>query len=86
MQLTDPASLYNAARYRAVTAAVVRATDKSPDGAKQADIEAERAMASLRKAVDAGYKNAASLQQDKDLDALRDRADFRSLMAALESK
>jgi tetratricopeptide (TPR) repeat protein len=83
LKRTDADSLFNAARMRAVTAAVIRA-DKSSEGGKQADAEADRAMAWLKQAVAAGYKNAAHLKQDKDLDALRDRADFTKLVTMLE--
>jgi hypothetical protein len=41
-------------------------------------------MAWLKRAVVAGYKNAANLKQDRDLDALRGRADFRKLMTEVE--
>jgi hypothetical protein len=68
---------------RAVTAAVLRAADPSPEGAKQADAESEQAMASLKRAIAAGYKDAAHMQKDKDLDALRDREDFKKLVAEL---
>ncbi len=82
---TDEVSLYNAACFRAVTSAVIRATDKSPAGAKQADEEANRAMAWLEKAVGAGYKNAANMKKDTDLVSLHDRADFQKLVAGLEA-
>jgi hypothetical protein len=42
-------------------------------------------MAWLTKAVAAGYKDRAHMEKDGDLDSLRDRADFRALLAA-ESK
>jgi tetratricopeptide (TPR) repeat protein len=84
LKRTDADSLYNAARMRAVTAAVLRAADRSPEGGKQADAEADRAMARLKQAVAAGYKNAAHLKQHRDLDALRDRADFTKLVMMLE--
>jgi hypothetical protein len=45
---------------------------------------ADRAMELLRTAVNAGFKDAAHLKQDRDLDPLRDRADFRQLLAELE--
>jgi serine/threonine protein kinase len=80
---TDASSLYNAACWRAVTAAVLRANDPSPTGTKQAVAEADKAMSWLKKAVAAGYKDAAHMQKDKDLDALRDREDFKKLMAEL---
>jgi serine/threonine protein kinase len=71
----DAASLYTAACMRAVTAATA--------GAKEADVEAEKAMAWLKQAVAAGFKDAAHMDQDKDLDALRDREDFKNLLAEL---
>jgi tetratricopeptide (TPR) repeat protein len=79
----DAASLYGAACIRAVTATVLRAADRSPAGAKQADAEADKAMAWLKKAAAAGYKDAAHMQKDKDLDALREREDFKKLMKEL---
>jgi hypothetical protein len=81
----DARSLYNAACYRAVAAKVIRATDSSPAGAQAFEAEANRAMAWLRQAVAAGYKKVAMLKQDSDLDALRDRADFRKVIADLEA-
>jgi serine/threonine protein kinase/tetratricopeptide (TPR) repeat protein len=85
-EFRDPGSLYNAARFRAVTAAVFRATDKSAEGAKQADAEADRAMAWLQSAVATRYRDAGKLKEDKDLNILRDRADFKKLLADLEAE
>src|SRR5262249_51109643 len=70
----DAASLSRAARMRAVTAAVIRASDRSPAGAERADAEADRAMAWLEQAAVAGGSgDLAGAEQDRDLDALRDR-------------
>jgi hypothetical protein len=80
---TDAVSLYNAACWRAVTAAMLRAADPSLTGAEQSDAEAERAMAWLKKAIAAGWKDAAHMEKDLDLDALRDREDFKKLLAEL---
>jgi serine/threonine protein kinase/tetratricopeptide (TPR) repeat protein len=85
LRRTDGASLVKAASMRAVTAAVLRATDRTAAGAKQADAEADRAMAWLKQAVAAGYREAAPLANDHDLDALRDRGDFQKLLAELKS-
>jgi tetratricopeptide (TPR) repeat protein len=82
---TDASSLYKAACYRAVTAAAIRASDQSAQGAKEADAEADRAMAWLKQAVAAGWSNAAHLAVDHDLDALRARDDFKALVAELET-
>jgi hypothetical protein len=84
LRRTDAHSLYNAARLRAVTAAVCRAADTSPAGGERADAEADRAMAWLAQAVAAGYKNVAHLRRDKHLEVLRDRADFTKLVTTLE--
>jgi tetratricopeptide (TPR) repeat protein len=84
LKRTDAASLYDAACMRAVTAAVTRASDKSERATKNANADADRAMAWLRKAVAAGFKNVDHLKKDKDLDSLRDREDFKKLLADLQ--
>jgi hypothetical protein len=83
VQRTDAGSLYAAARYRAVAAAALRSADTAPAVTEQAAAEADRAMAWLKQAVAAGYKDVDSLTKDKDLDALRGRADYRKLVAEL---
>jgi tetratricopeptide (TPR) repeat protein len=86
MRRNDPDSLYHAARYRAVTAAVFREKDRTPRGKERADDEATRAMDWLRRAVAAGFRDRDGLLKRTDFDALRDRADFRELIAGLEAK
>jgi len=81
----DAYSLYNAACFRAVTAAALRAADQSPAGARPAEAEADRALAWLERAVAAGYRDAANMATDHDLDALRHRADFKGLLARLSA-
>jgi tetratricopeptide (TPR) repeat protein len=82
---SDANSLYSAACFRALTAAAVRAADQSPAGAKQAEAEADRAMAWLERAATAGFRDAANMAVDHDLDALRHRADFKGLLARLSA-
>jgi hypothetical protein len=43
-------------------------------------------MKMLHNAVARGWKNVALAKRDTDLDPLRDRADFRMLLAELEKK
>jgi hypothetical protein len=81
----DADSLYAAASMRAAAAAALRAADPSPEAAKQADTEADRAMIWLKHAVTAGYKDVAHLKTASELDALRDRQDFKKLVADLEA-
>jgi tetratricopeptide (TPR) repeat protein len=82
---TDAESLYQAAVCRAVTANVLLKTGGLPDATQQAREEADLAMGWLHKAVVAGYKDVASMKQNKDLDALRDRAEFKKLLEELEA-
>jgi hypothetical protein len=83
----DAASLYNAACYRAVTATVLRAADGSgAEASSAAATEADRAMNWLGKAVAAGFTDVTHMKQDRDLRVLHDRADFQTLVAALEAK
>ena len=44
---------------------------------------ADRAMELLQQAAKAGYKDAAHLAKDTDLDPLRDRDDFKKLVELL---
>jgi len=55
---------------------------KAEDRSKQADL----AMDWLQQAVAAGYKDVAHMKKDTDLDPLREREDFKKLMAELEAK
>jgi hypothetical protein len=72
-----PRGTYNAACVRAVTTAALRAADRSPAGAQQADAEGDRALAWLERAVAAGFRDAATMAQDHDLGALRHPDDFK---------
>jgi serine/threonine protein kinase/tetratricopeptide (TPR) repeat protein len=54
---------------------------KSKGGANEADL----AMQWLKKAMAAGFEDAARIKTDTDLDALRGRADFKQLLAGLEA-
>jgi hypothetical protein len=47
------------------------------------EAHANRAMAALRRAVDAGWRDAARLAKEPDLDPLRSRDDFRELLLSL---
>jgi hypothetical protein len=72
----------------AVGTSVIRVTrcaaDKSASAGHEADAEADRAMAWLKQAVSAGYKDAAHMNRDSDLDSLRALEDFKQLVAELE--
>ena len=85
LKRTDAASIYDAACFRAVTAAVMRGNPTS-QLARQSDAEADRAMALLQQAVAAGRGNVTEMKKDKDLDVLHDREDYRRLMAELETR
>lgn len=78
---TDAASLFRAACFRAVCTAVLR--EKMESGVEE---QADQSIAWLQKAIAAGYKNVEQMKKDKDLDPLRDREDFKKLLAELEAK
>jgi hypothetical protein len=56
------------------------ASGKAADKKKE---YADQAMRMLRHAVQSGFKDAAHMDKDKDLDPLRQRDDFKKLMASL---
>jgi tetratricopeptide (TPR) repeat protein len=84
LQRNDAASLYNAARFRAVAAAV-QAKGPAADAARLAGEDADRAMKWLTLACAAGYEDRARMEKDRDLDSLRDRDDFKELLAQLKA-
>jgi hypothetical protein len=81
----DAESLYHAGCFRSVTAEVQSKTPGA-DAARLAKEDADRAMAWLTKAVAAGWKETAHMKIDVTLDPLRNRKDFKKLMADLEAK
>ena len=83
---TDAASLYNAARYHAVAAAMLEKNERTPDANKRAEKESNQAIAWLRQAIAAGFNDKDRLAKRKEFDSVRDRADFRKLIAELEAK
>jgi hypothetical protein len=51
---------------------------------QQAQFYGDQALALLRTAVARGYRDAAHIRKDADLDPLRGRDDFQQLLAELE--
>ena len=84
LKRSDAESLYNSACFRSVCAAVIQETDKTPTGEMKAKEQADQAMTWLKQAVAAGFKDAAHIKQDQDLEALRDREDFGKLLTELD--
>jgi eukaryotic-like serine/threonine-protein kinase len=54
--------------------------------AAEGEQEADRAMERLQRSVANGFRNTNQIRIESALDALRDRADFKKLMAELEKK
>jgi serine/threonine protein kinase/tetratricopeptide (TPR) repeat protein len=73
-------TLYDLACVCALAAAAVK------DDANLQAQYAARAVELLAQAVAKGFKDAARMKKDKDLDVLRDREDFGRLVAELEAK
>jgi serine/threonine-protein kinase len=81
----DNATLYDAACVYALAAGQA-GKDATPNTSSLlAERYATRAMVLLRQAVQKGYKDAAHMKKDSDLDSLRPRADFRKLLQDLDA-
>jgi hypothetical protein len=76
--------LYDAACAYALCAGAAKHA-LSPVGAPGSEKFTEEALSILKQAVAKGFKKAAHMKQDKDLDALRARVDFQKLLAELEA-
>jgi serine/threonine-protein kinase len=77
-----PATVYNLACLESLaSAAALRDVGRPPaECTTLARRRAEDAIAALRRAIAAGYRDAAKLAKDRDLDPLRERADFQALL------
>jgi hypothetical protein len=83
-QANDAWDYYKAAGIRAVTAAVTAAADPSPAGKRAADGEADKAVAWLRKAADAGY--TGDVRADKDFAAVGNYPGFREVVGTIKTE
>jgi serine/threonine protein kinase len=72
--------LYEVARYQSLLAGVARDPGSGMTGAG-AQVESDRAMGTLNRAVKAGYRSVIRLQTEADLDPIRDRPDFQVLVS-----
>jgi serine/threonine protein kinase/tetratricopeptide (TPR) repeat protein len=82
-----PGDAYDAGCALAICIPVVQKDDRLDPAKRQAAAQfyGDQAMAMLRTAVANGYKDAAQIKKDTDLVALRDREDFRKLLAEVEA-
>jgi eukaryotic-like serine/threonine-protein kinase len=88
VELNDPGQLYNLACVEALSSRLVlRDFGLPPFVPETLSVDyGARAVVILRRAAAAGYKDVAQMKKDTDLDALRDREDFKKLVADLEAK
>jgi tetratricopeptide (TPR) repeat protein len=78
--------LYNAACLYALCAGAAKEAKAPLTDGRGSDMLADEAMAMLRQAIAKGYKNASHMKLDNDLDALREREDYKKLVKELEEK
>jgi len=83
-----PATAYEAGRALSLCIPVVQKDDQLDAAQRQAAVKfyGDQALAMLRAAVAQGYKDVEHMKQDKDLDAVREREDYKKLLAQLEAK
>src|SRR5262249_28379082 len=74
-----PVNAYDAACTMGLCAQIVATNDP-----RQARSYADQAMAMLRDAVARGFRDAGRMKQDRFLNALRQREDWRKLLAEVE--
>jgi tetratricopeptide (TPR) repeat protein len=82
----DPVDSYNAACFLALCMPLAE-KDARLAGEKRLEVAgayATQAMQFLRVAIQKGWKNAAHMKTDPDLNTLRDREDFKKLLADLK--
>jgi tetratricopeptide (TPR) repeat protein len=70
--------------FAASAAAAVKAQPVPASVSKYREAWLAQALACLRQAVAAGFKDAARLEQEKDLEALRGQPEFQKLLQALK--
>jgi serine/threonine-protein kinase len=84
----DPAGdAYKAAGFLSRCVPLAEKDAKLPEARRQelARSYGDRALEALRQAVAKGYKDAAQMKKDTDLDAVRGRDDFQKLLAEVEA-
>jgi hypothetical protein len=83
-----PADAYDAACYLSLCIPIVAKHDKLDATQRQeaAQLYGDAALQLLRDAVSKGYQDVAHMKKDTDLNPLRQRDDFRKLVAELEGK
>jgi tetratricopeptide (TPR) repeat protein len=83
-----PADAYDAACFLSLCIPIVAKHDKLDATQRKdaAQFYSDAAMKLLRDAAHKGYKDVAQMRKDTDLDPLRQREDFRKLIAELEGK
>jgi tetratricopeptide (TPR) repeat protein len=72
--------------YNAACVLALAAERENLDGSLLKEERAKRAMALLQQAVEKGWKDAEHMKKDDDLKALRERRDFKKLLADLEKQ
>jgi hypothetical protein len=83
-----PADAYDAACFLSLCIPIVAKLDKLDDTKRKDAVQfyGDAAMKLLRDAVGKGFKDAAHMKKDTDLDPLREREDFKKLVAELEAR
>jgi hypothetical protein len=86
LEAGNPTGLYNVTCALALCVPAVGKGKTDLSAQEQADRKtyADQAMAALKVAVAAGFRDAAHMRKDPDLAAIRSRADFQQLMQSLE--
>jgi hypothetical protein len=78
----DPEDLYNLACNLALASTIADPAEARAAASRQRR-DADRAVATIRRAIEMGFANSAALRNDPDFEALRSRPDFQALLLDL---
>src|SRR5207249_3779480 len=79
-----PANAYNAACALSLCIPIVEKQEPAASARAAAQFYGDQAMKMLKEAIARGWKDAAHMKKDTDLDPLRQREDFKTMLAELE--
>ena len=84
LKTSDRGTLLSGAVYHAIAATARSGADQSTSSGQRASAEADSAIALLRQAVAAGYRDWGYIKGERAFDGLRDREDFKKVVSDLE--
>ena len=83
LETSDDPDLYNLACFLALASTIADPAE-GPAAAERQRRDADRAVATIRRAIELGFRDSDALKTDPDFDSLRSRPDFQALLMDLD--